>query len=439
MSSLYRHSIDDALADRIGAKGLGRASLDRAVAELAPALDRIRHWHDSNELPLFKLPKRRDDLEALRLHAERFAKFEHVVVMGSGGSSLSGKTLVALKDQRFGPPKGRPRLWFMDNVDPASFDALIERLPLDRTGFIAISKSGGTPETLAAFLTITAALEKNLGKAALASNVLAVTEAADNPLRRLATRMGCTILEHDPKVGGRYSALSLVGMLPAMIAGLDCAAVREGAASVLDPVLAANDAAGLAPALGAALSVGLAREKGINITVLMPYVDRLNTFAFWYRQIWAESLGKHGNGTTPAVALGTVDQHSQVQLYLGGPADKLFTFLIQDTAGAGASLGTRGDKALDYLAGKTMGDLLLAEADATAATTVKAGRPTRVIRIARVDERTMGALMMHFILETIFAAHLWGIDAFDQPAVEDGKVLTRQYLASRVSSTGGRP
>ena len=434
----YRQAIDDALDTSVSAKGLSRASLDKAMAELRPALDKIRHWHASDELPLLKLPARRDDLAALKPHAERFAKFEHVVVMGSGGSSLSGKTLVALKDQGFGPLKDRPKLWFMDNIDPATFAALIERLPLARTGFIPISKSGATPETIAAFLTLTAALEAKAGKAALASNVLAITEAADNPLRLLAAQMGCTILDHDPKVGGRFSALSLVGMLPAMIAGLDCAAVREGAASVLDPVLAANDTTGIAPAIGAALSVGLAREKGINITVLMPYVDRLNTFAFWYRQIWAESLGKDGNGTTPAVALGTVDQHSQVQLYLGGPADKLFTLLIQDTAGQGPVLQPGSDKALDYLAGQTMGDLLLAEADATAATTVKAGRPTRVIRVAKVDERTIGALMMHFILETIFAAHLWKIDAFDQPAVEDAKVLARQYLSSRVSSTGQR-
>ena len=434
----YRHVIDDALDTSVGAKGLSRASLDRAIAELRPALDKIRHWHDSNELPLLKLPARRDDLAALEPHAARFAGFEHVVIMGSGGSSLSGKTLVALKDQGFGPLPGRPKLWFMDNVDPATFAALIERLPLGRTGFIPISKSGGTPETIAAFLTLTSALEAKAGRSALAANVMAITEATDNPLRRLATAMGCTILEHDPKVGGRFSALSLVGMLPAMIAGLDCAAVREGAASVLDPVLAAKDATGIAPAIGAALSVGLARERGINITVLMPYVDRLNTFAFWYRQIWAESLGKDGNGTTPAVALGTVDQHSQVQLYLGGPADKLFTFLIQDTAGQGPVLRPGSDKALDYLAGRTMGDLLMAEADATAATTVKAGRPTRVMRVTQVDERTIGALMMHFILETIFAAHLWKIDAFDQPAVEDGKVLTRQYLASRVSSRAHR-
>jgi glucose-6-phosphate isomerase len=427
----YRHSIEDALDTSVGDKGLSRTALDRALVELRPALDKIRHWHDSGELPMFKLPRRRDDLEELKAHAERFATFEHVVIMGSGGSSLSGKTLVALKDQGFGPLKGRPKLWFMDNVDPATFAAMIERLPLDRTGFIPISKSGGTPETIAAFQALARALEKRAGKGALASNILAITEAADNPLRRMATKMGCPILVHDPKVGGRYSALSLVGMLPAMIAGLDCALVREGASSVLNPVLSANDATNIAPALGAALSVGLAREKGINITVLMPYIDRLNTFAFWYRQIWAESLGKDGMGTTPAVALGTVDQHSQVQLYLGGPKDKLFTFLIQDTAGHGAPLQAGGDKAVDYLNGHTMGDLLLAEADATAATMVKGGRPTRVIRVAEVDERTMGALMMHFILETIFAAHLWKIDAFDQPAVEDAKVLTRQYLSSR--------
>ena len=156
---------------------------------------------------------------------------------------------------------------------------------------------------------------------------------------------------------------------------------------------------------------------------MMPYVDRLETFAMWYRQIWAESLGKNGMGTTPVRALGTVDQHSQVQLYLGGPADKLFTVLIQDTAGQGTRLDPAmlgGDKALAYLENKTMG--------------VKNGRPTRIFRLPTVDERTMGALMMHFMLETMFAAELWGVDAFDQPAVEEAKVLTREYL-----SASGKP
>lgn len=423
---LYSQNIDDAL--------LPKAALDKELARTAPALHKFRKWKDDGTLPLLKLPARRDDLEALRPHAERFAGFEHVVVMGSGGSSLSGKTLVALKDQGYGPVKGRPKVHFMDNVDPATFAAMTSRLPLERTGFLPISKSGGTPETLMAYFTVLSAIEGKLGKDKLASNIIAITEPVDNPLRRLATKVGATILDHDPKVGGRYSALSLVGMLPAMIAGVDCVAIREGAASVLDPVLAAKDTKDLAPAIGAALAVGLSRQKDINITVLMPYADRLETFAFWYRQIWAESLGKNGTGTTPIRAMGTIDQHSQVQLYLGGPVDKLFTLVIEDTDGQGTRLTPAmlgGDKALDYLANQTMGDLLKAEADAVAATLAKNGRPVRIIRIPTVDERVMGALMMHYMLETMFAAELWGVDAFDQPEVEASKVLTRQYLSQR--------
>ncbi len=426
---LYSQNIDDTI--------LPKASLDRELVRATPALDKIRKWKDEGTLPLLKLPARRDDLAALKPHAERFAKFEHVVVMGSGGSSMSGKTLATLKDQGYGPVKGRPKLHFMDNVDPATFAEMTSRLPLDRTGFMPISKSGGTPETLMATFTAISAIEARVGKAAVATNMIAITEPSDNPLRRLMTRYGATILDHDPKIGGRYTVFSLVGALPGMIAGVDCAALREGAASVLDPVLAAKDTKGLAPAIGAALSVGLSKEKGINITVLMPYVDRLETFAFWYRQIWAESLGKNGTGTTPIRAMGTIDQHSQVQLYLGGPIDKLFTLVIQETNGQGTTLTPTmldGDKALDYLANQTMGDLIKAEADAVAATLAKNGRPVRIIRIPTVDERVMGALMMHYMLETMFAAELWGVDAFDQPEVEASKVLTRQYLSQRRKS-----
>ena len=434
---LYTQVIDDVLEAKVGKKGLSQAVFDRELARTAPALDKIRKWKDDGTLPLLKLPARRDDLEALKPHVERFSKFQHVVVMGSGGSSMSGKTLVALKDQGFGPTNGRPTLHFMDNVDPARFAALTSQLPLDKTGFIPISKSGGTPETLMATFTAIAAIEGKLGKAAVASNMIAITEPTDNSLRKLMTRYGATILDHDPKIGGRYTIFSLVGALPGLIGGVDCAALREGAASVLDPVLAAKDPKGLAPAIGAALSVGLAQERGINITVMMPYVDRLEGFAFWYRQIWAESLGKNGTGTTPIRAMGTIDQHSQVQLYLGGPIDKLFTLVISDTKGQGTKLTPEmlgSDKALDYLANQTMGDLLLAEADAVAATLAKNGRPVRIIRIPAVDEKVTGALMMHYMLETMFAAELWGTDAFDQPEVEASKVLTRQYLSQRRKS-----
>lgn len=164
----------------------------------------------------------------------------------------------------------------------------------------------------------------------------------------------------------------------------------------------------------------------------MPYRDRLAAFGLWYRQLWAESLGKGGQGTTPIRALGTVDQHSQLQLYLDGPPDKMFTLLMGDVAGGGAEVPPElaGATGLGYLAGRRMGDLLDAEQRATADTLIRHGRPTRVMRVPRLDEAAMGALMMHFMLETIIAARLMGVDAFDQPAVEESKRLARDYLAA---------
>jgi glucose-6-phosphate isomerase len=185
-------------------------------------------------------------------------------------------------------------------------------------------------------------------------------------------------------------------------------------------------------ALGAALSVALAETKGKSISVMMAYADRLERFTRWYVQLWAESLGKNGKGTTPVAALGPVDQHSQVQLYLGGPRDKFFTVVSTDAKG----LGTRMDAELSKLAGepdfggKTLGDLVAAEARATAETLAKNGCPVRTIHLPTIDEASMGELLMHSMLETIIAAHLTGVDAFDQPAVEEGKVLAKKYLIS---------
>jgi glucose-6-phosphate isomerase len=320
-----------------------------------------------------------------------------------------------------------PRLHFVDNVDPASFDALLVRLDLASCGLLVISKSGGTAETLTQFLILLPALEAALGRAALAERVTVISDPAPSPLRRLAGHFGIPCLDHEPGVGGRYAVLSNVGLLPAMIAGLNVEALRAGAALVLERSLGAADSA---PALGAAIAVGLLNERRTSQTVLMPYVDRLADFALWYRQLWAESLGKDGTGTTPINALGAVDQHSQLQLYLAGPRDKMFTLVVLETAGQGGRVdpALADDEALAYLGGHGLGDLLQAMARATADTLARNGHPTRVIRLPRLDEEVLGALFMHFMLETVIAADLLGVNAFDQPAVEESKVLARRYL-----------
>ena len=428
---VYTHDIEGCLTATLGADGLAEDVLQSIQVECGPVLDWLRARHEDGALPLLRLPAQRDDLAALEQVADAFReRFDDVLVLGTGGSSLGGQTLYALADYGFGPAQGRPRLTFMDNIDPDGFAALAKAVDYRRLGVIAISKSGGTAETLTQLMTLVSEIAGAVGEDALKRHVVAITEPGERPLRALASRWGLPVFDHDPGVGGRFSVLSLVGLLPAMIAGLDVAAVREGAAAVLDETLGAPDPSASRPAVGAAVSIGLLRAHGLATTVLMPYLDRLAYFGMWYRQLWAESLGKDGTGTTPIRAMGTVDQHSQLQLYLGGPRDKMFTVLTGKVKGTGG----RVDKALadshglNYLGGRVMGDLLDAEQRATADTLIRKGRPTRVMQIDALNEYSLGALMMHFMLETIVAAHLLGVNAFDQPAVEDGKVLAREYL-----------
>jgi len=268
-----------------------------------------------------------------------------------------------------------------------------------------------------------------------AAHMVALTEPGSpekNTVRRLAERHGLTTLDHDPGVGGRYSVLSNVGILPGLLMGLDVVALREGAGEVLEELLAAETAGQSAPALGAAVILALTRHHGLNAAILMPYGDRLRLFSNWFAQLWAESLGKQGEGTQPVAAAGPVDQHSLLQLFLDGPPDKLLTLIMPATAGEGPRVPDeyRSDPLIGYLAGRTVGDLTDCQARATAETFARNGRPVRTIRIDRLDERTLGALLMHFMLETIIMGLMTGIDPFDQPAVEQSKILTREYLGT---------
>ena len=430
-------NIDNALEKTVGAHGIAAGALNAALDRAEGALDWLRARHADGALPLLRLPEKQDDLAGIGAAAKRLASgASDIVILGTGGSSLGGQTLAQLAGYAVpgvGALRGAPRVHFIDNLDPLSFETMLAKLPLATSRFVAISKSGGTAETL--MQTIAALTAVKAAGADPSRAFLGITEPAKsgkrNGLRDLLGKHQVPMLDHDANVGGRFSALTNVGLLPAAILGLDVAGIRKGAGSALAPVLAKKKPAEVPAALGAALSVALAESKGKTISIVMAYSDRLERFTRWYVQLWAESLGKNGKGTTPVAALGPVDQHSQVQLYLGGPRDKLFTVVTV----AGGGLGPRIDADLAALAGepglggKTIGDLAAAEARATAETLAKNGCPVRTIAIPKLDEQSLGELLMHFMLETIVAAHLLGVDAFDQPAVEEGKVLAKKYLA----------
>ncbi len=256
-----------------------------------------------------------------------------------------------------------------------------------------------------------------------------------NGLRSLFAARGIPMLRHNTEIGGRYSAFTNVGLLPALACGLDVAAFRAGGLEVAQEFMSAGLPEECLAAVGAATAIGLAKDLGVTNSVIMPYSDRLERFGAWYVQLWAESLGKNGQGTTPIATLCPVDQHSQLQLFMDGPRVHFMTVLR--ITGAPAENGgipippaLAAEAGAPYLADRTIGDLVQAQQKAIVDAFAEAKRPVRTMDMERLDERTMGALMMHFFIETILAADLLGVDPFDQPAVELGKRITRQYLAS---------
>jgi glucose-6-phosphate isomerase len=440
-------SVEGCLESGIGALGLPQASLDKNLKALEPRLDSLRRAYAERTLPLLRVPQWRDDIETARAALKELTQGARTLVFfGTGGSSLGGQTLAQLGgwgipgDDKHGGEE-RPRTRFYDNLDARTLELALANLDLKSARFIVISKSGGTPETL---VQISAALEA-VRKARLESHIpelfLAVTEPAAkgkaNGLRTLAEHFAIPVLDHDPNIGGRFSGLTNVGLLPALARGLDVVALREGAQTVTDALLDTTRASPFAPAIGAAVAIGLAKERGVRANVMLPYSDRLARFAAWYVQLWGESLGKEGEGTTPVAALGPVDQHSQLQLYLDGAPQHFITVVRANCAGRGPRVASDLAKlaSADYLAGHAAGDLVAAQQQAIPEALTKAGRPVRTIDLETLDERALGALIMHFMLETILSAYLLGVDPFDQPAVESGKVLTRRYLAGAEART----
>jgi len=441
-SSPYTQVIDGCLEGAIGKHGLTAMELSRWLDPLVPALAALKEDYRSRRLAHLRIAEATADVDEAQAALARLSNgADTIVFFGIGGSSLGGQTLAQLGGWNIpgmadAAQRRRPRTRFYHNLDPVTLQSALGSFDLAVTRFVLTSKSGATPETLVQALAALAAVKAAGLARRLPELFLGITEPAvpgrANGLRALLEAHGIPILDHHPGIGGRYAAFTNVGLLPAMARGLDARAVRAGARDVVSRLMAASSPREFAPALGAAIVVGAARERGIRAQVMMPYADRLGRLGHWFAQLWAESLGKNGQGTAPIAALGPVDQHSQLQLLLDGPREYLVSIVRAPAAGLGpgisAELATTAG--LDYLAGRTAGDLVAAQAAAIPEALQRAGRLVRVLDLAGLDERSVGALMMHLMLETILAARLMGVDPFDQPAVELAKVITRERMAA---------
>jgi glucose-6-phosphate isomerase len=365
-------------------------------------------------------------------------KFADVVVLGIGGSALAPIALrTALRPPRwnelsFEARSGHPRLHVLDNVDPETMTALLERLDLSKTLWVVISKSGGTAETMSQLLIahrrcLDARLQPN-------EHFVYVTDPEKGALRTLARELSVPAVDIPQNVGGRFSALTAVGVLPSLLIGIDARAILSGA-EAMHGRCASGDLFSNPALMYAAIQWVSHTRHGRNINVFMPYADSLRDFALWFVQLWAESLGKMRSdgvpvGQTPLPALGATDQHSQVQLFMEGPQDKVVTFAGVRTRGVDLVMPHEFEHIgeLSYLGGHSIGELLSIEQRATAGALARRGRPNLTIELDVVDAWHTGGLIMLLELATAYAGQLYGIDAFDQPGVELGKQFAYAML-----------
>lgn len=419
--------------------GIDQKTWASAAPRFPDAYRGFEELRKSNVVGFVDLPANRELLDqASRFAAAARGKYDDVVILGIGGSALGPIALRTalrpsgwnmLDDRARG---GYPRLHVLDNVDPETIAALLDRLALERTLFIVTSKSGGTAETMAQFLIVHDRIVS--AKLDVRKQMVFVTDPKQGALRPLAERLGLPALDIPPSIGGRFSVLTPVGTLPAALIGIDVNALLAGAGDMAKRCASAELTTN--PAGIYAMLQWLADTQARkSIAVFMPYSDALRDFAAWFVQLWAESLGKKrpdgtSVGSTPIAALGATDQHAQVQLFMEGPANKTVTFVAVGQRSTDVKIppGFADVKELGYLTGHSLGELIDIEQRATAGALARRGRPNMTIKLDRVDPAHVGELMMFLEIATAYAGQLYEIDAFNQPGVELGKQFAYALL-----------
>ncbi len=421
---------------------------EQELQELNPRLEKLdqqlKAWRASGDAGFFDLPYNEEIVKEIKELAKHFKEWcRDVLVLGIGGSALGARALqqaLCHPAHNFFPIGRRQyhsRLFVADNIDPDYFYGRLDDLELRRTLVNVISKSGSTAETMAQFLFMYNFFQGRLGETHARESFIVTTDPDQGGLRRLAETQGFASLTIPPNVGGRFSVLSAVGLFPAAMAGIDIGGLLAGARFMDQLLQAAPISQNLAYRLAACYYLAFTR-KGRSIQVFMPYAANLAGVGDWLCQLWAESLGKKlaldgslvATGPTPVRAAGVTDQHSQLQLFLEGPPDKLITFLEVEkfTQRLPIPASFPEIEGLDYLRGHSFADLLAAEKKATAFNLMKAGRPNLTIKLPEINPFTIGQLMYLFEVTVVALAGLLNINPFDQPGVEGGKQSTDGLL-----------
>lgn len=371
------------------------------------------------------------NIERVREAAEKIAGFDSIVQIGIGGSALgnlmlNNAFLHPYHNELTREERNAPRFYMADNPDPDCLASICDCIDPERTAFIVASKSGSTAETIALFLWFFNALSEKVGREEALHRFAFITDPDKGVLRSLSSGGALAALDVPQDVGGRFSVFSPVGLLSALALGMPVDEMLEGA-RLMDAQL--QKARGLweNPAWILAALHAVHFGKGRPMAVTMPYCDRLERFAEWHAQLWGESLGKSGKGSTPVRALGAIDQHSQVQLYVGGPDDKLYTLIDVERKPTETKIPLVAVEALApvaYLGGHGFSELLSVEARSTAAALLKAGRPVIWLELPKLDGVHLGAMVFLYEMVTALTGFLLDVDPFDQPGVEQGKRYT---------------
>lgn len=445
-SMRLRLDYNNMMTEFVGEKqGISQSDLRANREVFTAAFETVQQKRGAGMMGWTELPYNQKDVVADILATAKDIRknYDAFVVLGIGGSALGPIAVMqALKHMRYNDlsktQRKSPRFYVEDNVDPERMQSLFDVIDVKKTMFNVITKSGSTSETMSQYLIIYDMLKKALGKDA-AKHIIATTSESKGNLIKLAKKEGFKTFYIPDGVGGRFSELCPVGLLPAAVVGIDIRQMLAGAAFMdklcRDTRLRKN------PALMSAALSYLAMEKGKNISVMMPYADSLRYMSDWYCQLWAESLGKAENlagttvnvGQTPVKALGVTDQHSQVQLYREGPYDKVVTFLAVDRYRTEyvISDGCEDIPDVNFLCGHTMNELIDAERRATEYALTAAERLNRTIYLPEVNAFTVGELLYFYEMETAFCGEMLGIDTYNQPGVEAGKNATYALLGRK--------